>query len=78
MVLAALPLASRGFAPRGLIKLIFRVSDFKENFFKNWWGIFSFILEVRGVLPPRKIVMKLPGTYEKPIGSAVSEILRYK
>ena len=34
MGLAASPLASRDFAPRGFIKLIFRVLDFKENFKK--------------------------------------------
>ena len=35
-LLAASPLASRGFAPKGFIKLIFRVLDFKENIF--FWG----------------------------------------
>ena len=32
------PVASRGFAPRGFIKLIFRILDLKENLKKNWGG----------------------------------------
>ena len=57
VILAASPLASRGFAPRGFIKLIFRVLDFKENlknFFLGGGGIFHFWGGLRVSHPPRK------------------------
>ena len=38
MIIATSPLASRGFAPRGLFQPIIRILDLKERFKKKIWG----------------------------------------
>ena len=82
-VLAASFLASRGFAPRRLIKPIFCILDLKEKFNKKnslsgggggggrpHYFSFSFKKKfffggVGSVPPPKKIVINIPGSYEK-------------
>ena len=83
-LLADSPLASRGFALRGLTNLIFRILNLKEKNFKKiilWVGIF---LGVLGCPTPQEIVINLPWTNENyhvkenPISLVVSETLRYR